>query len=100
MMQYDMHLKWHAEIKLFLQLFEHDFYVTNDSSDQIEVKCFHAGFHFCFEAYEDSSSRKNWENMGLCGMWKDTSKRKEVDTTSDVAQPPIRESQFVLLSRL
>ena len=34
------------------------------------------------------------ENMGLCGVWKDTTGRKEIDTTSDNSQPPIRESQF------
>ena len=32
--------------------------------------------------------------MGLCGVWKDTTGRKEIDTTSDNSQPPIRESQF------
>ena len=26
--------------------------------------------------------------MGLCGVWKDTTERNEIDTTSDDSQPP------------
>ena len=44
--------------------------------------------HFRFEAHEDCTCGNNRENMGLCGVWKDTTERNEIDTTSDDSQPP------------